>query len=876
MRPRFTAILLTAALASHLAILQPVQAWPELTVEEMRAANHQFDQTRDRGNLPVELEGVIRMLNAELSAQGPGTGEWLLRARLEAKIGRYDDARTSLAMANETVSGKFEKAEQVMLHLVQWQIAFFQGQFEQAQAELKQTLALDPGQFEAQALLAKTEKALRAPAAPRPCNQPFDALMKLPLIQIYDCVKAAPVGDPSLNTLLFRLGEAGGTTYVTTLAPLLKAAPHHRAALAALGRVIGVRQITLVEPYLKEDDTLAVITEVLRRQPTEIDEGLRQRIGPPLLKELQAAKIDRDNYRLLLLIDLLGALRLRQALPALQRLKRIADDRQNGRTGYGMEDADFGTALFQQVDWAIAEFAKTPLMLAAASGRLDQVRQLLAKGAKPAAKTPVGESALSLAAARGYHEIVAALLAKGVSPNSTGTEAEPVLVQASRLGQLEVVRLLLAKGAKIAAKKEDGVTAIEAAIAAGQLETVKLLARAKGGLEPDKGLTPLNTAINTNQVEVVKFLLELGVKPEKENVSTLASAVQMKNQAIIALLLEHGASPNTDEGTSDQPLINAIKYPVQPEVVKLLLAHGAEPNLRGAEDVTALMAAAGGESQEVFRLLMTQPGITLDAVDARGRTVLMYAADSLITEPDMLERVSQLLEKGADVKARSQEGETALTLASNKSQLSVVKRLLTAGADPAARDEEGNTALSLAAKKGNAELVTLLLAFKPAVPELTQALLKAAERDDATEIARQLVELGADVKAKDEKGETALLFAASRGNLNLARLLLDRGADPNARNDYGRTVLCQASGYDAKPELVRLLLEKGANPNLADSEGETPLMLAASFNNLEILKLLVSKGANPKARNKEGETALDQAKNGIAAPEAVKYLQSLK
>jgi ankyrin repeat protein len=88
---------------------------------------------------------------------------------------------------------------------------------------------------------------------------------------------------------------------------------------------------------------------------------------------------------------------------------------------------------------------------------------------------------------------------------------------------------------------------------------------------------------------------------------------------------------------------------------------------------------------------------------------------------------------------------------------------------------------------------------------------------DQSEIAEFLIEKGAnlDARAKDEHGGTPLHWAAALGRIEMARRLIDAGADVNSEDDHGLTPL-DATAHDpesqkeAKLEIARLLQQKGA------------------------------------------------------------------
>ena len=79
-----------------------------------------------------------------------------------------------------------------------------------------------------------------------------------------------------------------------------------------------------------------------------------------------------------------------------------------------------------------------------------------------------------------------------------------------------------------------------------------------------------------------------------------------------------------------------------------------------------------------------------------------------------------------------------------------------------------------------------------------------------------------NVDAADGNGDTALLEAASGGDMAAVNFLLSRGAYVNARGRFDRSPLYRAA-FAGHVDVVRALLEAGADPRLYDSEGITPV-----------------------------------------------------
>ncbi|XP_015594790.1 DNA-binding protein RFXANK [Cephus cinctus] len=100
----------------------------------------------------------------------------------------------------------------------------------------------------------------------------------------------------------------------------------------------------------------------------------------------------------------------------------------------------------------------------------------------------------------------------------------------------------------------------------------------------------------------------------------------------------------------------------------------------------------------------------------------------------------------------------------------------------------------------------------------------------------------------DEKGLTALMWAAGYGQLGSAKHLLKAGANKNYRGLNGETPLHLAAAY-GHHDLVKLLLHHGADINANDKEGNTPLIYGARGDHPHVCYELLSRGADITHRN---------------------------
>ncbi len=98
-------------------------------------------------------------------------------------------------------------------------------------------------------------------------------------------------------------------------------------------------------------------------------------------------------------------------------------------------------------------------------------------------------------------------------------------------------------------------------------------------------------------------------------------------------------------------------------------------------------------------------------------------------------------------------------------------------------------------------------------------LLYVAAQHNYLDIARLLIEQGADVEAKDNTGTTALHNAAEYGSIDVARLLVENGADTQAKDESGRTPLKIAKSLKRWPQYRPELVEFLENQDDDDSGG---------------------------------------------------------
>ena len=391
---------------------------------------------------------------------------------------------------------------------------------------------------------------------------------------------------------------------------------------------------------------------------------------------------------------------------------------------------------------AANDLGVTPLMLAAENGSAPMVERLLQAGADPNLARPAGGTALMIAARSGSTAVVRRLIAAGADVDAAAGGGQTALMWATAGGHPGVVTVLAEVGAEVdartAALTRPGRTIVREARVLSRLEAVNPASLPRDGdrdpPRPEGGFTPLLYAVLAGDAESVGILLAAGADVDDsapDGVTALMLALTKRHTGIALQLLAAGADPHPAE--AGYAALHLAAATGQPAAAEVLLARGADPNARLERPQRLTNAFEIG--------VFTSPG--------SGRL--------------------------------TQIGSTPFLVAAKSADAGMMRRLAEAGADPRATTDDGTTALMLAAGLG-----------KRAATDITYY---DWTEDKAVEALAAGLDLGLDVNAANAHGETALHAAAYHNANPVIEFLLGRGADVDALNAAEQTPLRIAEGH---------------------------------------------------------------------------------
>jgi ankyrin repeat protein len=315
------------------------------------------------------------------------------------------------------------------------------------------------------------------------------------------------------------------------------------------------------------------------------------------------------------------------------------------------------------------------------------------------------------------------------------------------------------------------------------------------------------------QIEIIKAWIDQGAEwpddlsgetpvspPDPKAVRLMEALRNGDRHAFRRTLRRDSAATNRRGPGGSTPLMYAALYG-DADSVRLLLNHGADPNIPNDAGATALMWAV--EDPEKIRLLLRH-GANVDARSADGQSPLIIAAG----RHGAGAVVKLLLEGGANSSVKTPDGRTPLDAAALAADDVVIQMLIDHGAEVQASPYAS-------ARAGCVKCVAALV--RPAAGRVSNPTAVPAVAFAYPSVLKMLVDYGAVIKTDAKMRDmTCLMFAAVSDALpvDIARDLIEHGAELNVKSSRGLTALDFARRLGATP-MVDLLVKAGAKERTA-------------------------------------------------------------
>jgi ankyrin repeat protein len=321
----------------------------------------------------------------------------------------------------------------------------------------------------------------------------------------------------------------------------------------------------------------------------------------------------------------------------------------------------------------------------------------------------VGHTLFTAAAASGNIELVTFLEAKGAKIHFLNAYSDNALGLSAAYGHMKLVRYFIRESSDIdKVTGENNSTLLMCAAVSGNVGLMKFLVKKSPHLlnKADKnGWLPIHYASESRQLESLKYLIDIKADVNAKNKngeSPLHLATKKGDFILVKYLVENGANVNNKNEKWVTPLHLAAEYNYL-ATVKYLMVKNATIDAKNEEGMTALfLAAIKGNLMVVHSLL--QNGAEINTTENDGRTALHIAVLC-----GRLDAAEYLIESGAEINMVDERGDCPLIAAARLNNFSAVLLLTSHEADANITTKTGHTALNFALMHHNLEMAKCLV-----------------------------------------------------------------------------------------------------------------------------------------------------------------------
>ncbi|XP_019770310.2 uncharacterized protein LOC109544510 isoform X1 [Dendroctonus ponderosae] len=441
----------------------------------------------------------------------------------------------------------------------------------------------------------------------------------------------------------------------------------------------------------------------------------------------------------------------------------------------------------------------------------------------------------------------------------TALTVQEKMFDAAKKGNLENLKMYLQKGADINARSINAWTTLHFAASGASLNVVKFVIEQQlcVDVKDVNNQSPLHiAATHGNKIIVDFFIRETDIHVDvvdNAHKTPLHFASANGHNDIVEILVKNHANTSAKDSVGLSPLHYAI-YNNHVAIAKFLLEKEDTVDINEAmSGFTPLHIAAESGSLELVIFLLDK-GANVNGRSDEGATPLNGAVRN-----GYLEVVNVLILKGANVNSRFIDGSTPLYIAIANGHEKIANVLLKAGANVNVVDRVCNqTPLHYAARFGYENIVETLLMNKANTDIATNEGVTPAHlaaQGGHSKVIATLLQNKVNIFRKDNSKWTPLHYAAENGHTTVAHLLIQNGLAVNDKTIYSATPL-HIAALQGHKEFVELLLKNNAQISGRDWVGNTPLHAAVSHGSNDITALLIKNKAEVDVRSNNGTTPL--------------------
>ena len=435
-------------------------------------------------------------------------------------------------------------------------------------------------------------------------------------------------------------------------------------------------------------------------------------------------------------------------------------------------------------------------------------------------------------------EIVKTEISKGNSPSQQNAGFfDPVVMAINNKADLDVIKYLIEQdGNSVAKKTHHSRIYLQWAAASGNADLVNYLI-AKGSdvhykdSHGDDAITYAASAGNKN-LAVFDALIKAGANPKvktEEGTNLIMAAIANDSDLTVT---NYFISKGVSLTEKDQFGRTAADYSTKVgdlTILEQLIAKGVKPT-----DQALFFATQGSRTKEngieVFQTLIEKYKLNPKALNPQGQSLL-----HALSRRGNLEIINYVISKGVDTKVIDKEGNTALMVAAAGKNKDLVKLLLSTSNTIHSVNNLGESALSKAVASGSSDIVALLLenGAKPNIKDKEGNNLAAywfnsfKPKDENFNQKQQLLaQANVDFKAPQQKGATLLHLAVDHNQVDLVNKALELGVNINAQDEDGNTALHKGALIAKDDIILKTLVKAGAKKDIKTEFDETAFELA--------------------------------------------------